>query len=175
MSASVIPGPLGLQAAHRAVDAGTLTRTAQPLPGIGPATVIELRAQATAPSQAVYSVDKAVKYIDANAHATSQGKCATYVRKAIEAGGGVIPLPRPVDAKDYGPVLAKLGFAKIPAVTYAAQRGDIAVLQPPKGRVSGHIEMFNGSIWVSDFRQKADIYPGPAYRDQQVSYEIYRP
>lgn len=174
MSASVIPGPLGMQAAHRAVDAGTLTRTAQPLPGFG-LVVIELSTEFTSQSQAGYSVDKAVKYIDANAHATSQQKCATYVRKAIEAGGAVIPLPRPVDAKDYGPVLAKLGFTKIPAVTYAAQRGDIAVLQPPKGRTSGHIEMFNGSIWVSDFRQKADIYPGPAYRDQQVSYEIYRP
>ncbi len=174
MSASVVPGPLGTQVFLRAVDTGTLTRTAQPLPGIRPAA-IDPSTKSAAQPQTNYSVDLAVKYIDANAHPISQSKCAMYVRKAIEAGGGVIPLPRPLDAKDYGPVLAKLGFAKIPAVTYAPQRGDIAVLQPPKGRTSGHIQMFNGSIWVSDFRQKADIYPGPAYRDQQVSHEIYRP
>jgi hypothetical protein len=168
------PGPLGLDSNSFGIDYGTLMRVLAPVPTLLPESPPQTAEPAAKPLN-TYSVDAAVKHIDAHGHTKSQGKCARYVREAIEAGGARIPLPRPVYAKDYGPVLAKLGFTKVPAVAYSPQRGDIVVLQPPKGQIAGHIQMYNGSKWVSDFIQGTDIYPGPAYRKEQVSHEIYRP
>lgn len=168
------PGPLGLDSNSCGIDFGTLMRVVTPCPTFVP----EKPEQALlAPAGGVpgYSIDAAVKHIDASAHTKSQGRCARYVREAIEAGGLKIPLPRPTFAKDYGPVLSKLGFSKIPAVAYSPLRGDIVVLAAPSGQVAGHIQMFNGTKWVSDFVQGTDIYPGPAYRKEQVSYEVFRP
>lgn len=168
------PGPLGLDSNSCAIDYGTLMRVLTPCPTLlpeAPAQAPVVQAKAV-PS---YSIDAAVKHLDSQAHTKSQGKCARYVREAIEAGGAKVPLPRPVYAKDYGPVLAKLGFVKVPSVAYSPQRGDIVVLQPPSGQVAGHIQMFNGTKWVSDFIQGTDIYPGPAYRKEHVEHEVYRP
>lgn len=169
------PGPLGIDSNSCGIDFGTLMRVVTPCPTFIAETPPQTVTPAAAGGVAGYSVDAAVKHLDASAHTKSQGRCARYVREAIEVGGAKIPLPRPVYAKDYGPVLAKLGFTKVPAVAYSPQRGDIVVLQPPSGQVAGHIEMYNGSKWVSDFIQGTDVYPGPAYRKEQVSYEVYRP
>jgi len=124
-----------------------------------------------------YSVEKAVAHLDENAHDKSQSSCARYVRLAIEAGGGNIKPPNPLSAKDYGSKLTEIGFSKIDTAGYAPQKGDIVVFQAPSASPHGHIQMFNGTIWVSDFRQHdaSDIYPGSKYREEKVSYEIYRP
>jgi len=126
-------------------------------------------------SPAKFDVEAAISHLNDNAHDTSQGACAKYVRQAIEAGGVTIPAPRPLYAKDYGPKLTELGFKKVDAKDYVPQKGDVIVLEPPKGQTAGHIEMYNGTTWVSDFTQRDDIYPGPAYRKEKVAYEIYRP
>lgn len=172
MAGASIPGPLGSSSNNPPIDAGTLALTATPSPASAPAT-----AGNTAPAAAKkkYSIDDAVKHLDANAHDKSQGQCAKYVRQAIEAGGVTISLPRPLYAKDYGAKLAELGFGKIVAEGYTPQKGDIIVLQPPTGQSAGHIQMYNGSTWESDFVQGTGIYPGPAYRKDEVAYEIYRP
>lgn len=123
-----------------------------------------------------FNLNKAIAALDNNAGAASQGQCAKYVRLAIEAGGWKIPSPRPLYAKDYGPKLLEIGFKEIPADGYKPKKGDVVVLQPPKGEKAGHMQMWNGSRWVSDFRQKTnDIYPGPAFRKEKVAYAIYRP
>ena len=67
------------------------------------------------------------------------------------------------------------GFKKVEAADYIPQKGDVIVLQPPEGEEAGHIEMYNGTNWVSDFVQGERIYPGPAYRRDKVAYEIFRP
>jgi hypothetical protein len=123
-----------------------------------------------------YDIDKAVKYIDDHAKEKSIGRCAEYVRLAIEAGGIPINEPRPHDAKDYGKRLLEIGFTKVDIQNYKEKKGDLAVLQPPSGERSGHLQMYNGEIWVSDFRQlRPGIYPGPKYREGKVAYEIFRP
>ncbi len=66
---------------------------------------------------------------------------------------------------------------------YLPDKGDIAVFQPPdKEHEHGHIQMYNGKIWVSDFKQegKDGFWPGPAYRQQSYmnkkdSFAIYHP
>ena len=41
--------------------------------------------------------------------------------------------------------------------------GDISVLPQNEKSHFGHIAVWNGKLWVSDFRQNS-IYPGSAYR-----------
>lgn len=174
MAGASIPGPLGSSTNNPPIDPGTLALTATPSPAT---TSIPAATGNAAPAAAKkkYSIDDAVKHLDANAHDKSQGQCAKYVRQAIEAGGVTISQPRPLYAKDYGPKLAELGFSKIAAEGYTPQKGDIVVLQPPTGQSAGHIQMYNGSTWESDFVQGTGLYPGPAYRKDEVAYEIYRP
>lgn len=108
---------------------------------------------------------------------TSVWKCAKYVRWALEAGGmktwGTAKIDqRPNSAKDYGPFLLHKGFKEVPKGNY--QKGDISVIQNlSAAKPHGHIAMWNGENWVSDFVQNT-LYPGQAYRDAEPSYKIYR-
>ncbi|MDC0711407.1 hypothetical protein POL68_23250 [Stigmatella sp. ncwal1] len=122
------------------------------------------------------NVDRAVAHLNANAYAESQRDCALHVRRAIEAGGVRLDVnTRPGSAKDYGPYLGRHGFTPVDTQNYVPQRGDVAVIQPyPGGSAAGHIAMYDGTQWVSDFRQR-DMWGGPGYRREQPPYEIYRP
>lgn len=103
----------------------------------------------------------------------SLGHCAEYVRKAVEAGG--VRLSRHLSAKDYGSSLAAAGFTTSPAFNETqAQLGDVAIVQPIEGHPHGHMCMFDGSYWVSDFVQTRGVYPGPAYRRVKPAFSIYR-
>lgn len=97
--------------------------------------------------------------------------CATYVRKAIYAGGIIVTNTR--NAKDYGPMLEAAGFRKISA-TQPPQLGDVVVIQPYKGgHPAGHMAIYDGQAWYSDFKQR-DFWGGPGYRSAQPSYQMYR-
>ncbi len=162
--------------------------------GIQPHSLDDAAARLESVSQAIeqedpksaFDVDKAVTELNANAHNKSTGYCALYVRKALEAGGMEILLSeRPAAAKNYGELLMAKGLSVIDKKGYVPNKGDIVVLQPYKAQSSqaGHIQMYNGSQWISDFKQRYDnpnnrvnnLYPGPSYRREKVEYEIYRP
>ena len=60
------------------------------------------------------------------------------------------------------------------------KKGDVVVLQGYPGGTSdargipyGHIQMYNGSNWVSYWRQKS-IWPGQGYIDNRPAHQIYR-
>jgi hypothetical protein len=124
----------------------------------------------------MWNKSKAVEHLNSNAKATSMGQCAAYVRTAIEAGG--LQLHHHVSAKDYGSSLLRVGFRKIvdahATKQYIHQAGDIAIIQPIDGHPHGHMAMFNGTRWVSDFVQNHGVYPGHSYRLLQPTYAIYR-
>ncbi|MDE1148051.1 MAG: hypothetical protein PW843_15730 [Azospirillaceae bacterium] len=117
------------------------------------------------------------KFVDyLNKHTTGlygEGKCATHVRKAIEAAG-LNPVGHPIDAKDWGPTLIRLGFTIISNDNYTPMLGDIAVIQQTSTSKPGHIEGYDGTHWVSDFVQPQGFWPGPIYRLEKPSYAIYR-
>ena len=119
-----------------------------------------------------YDGNRAANYADSHAQPNSTGNCAKYVRKALEWGGA--ELGRTHYAKDYGPVLEEAGFQVIQT---PPRKGDVVVIQPAPGHPSGHMAIYNGTVWVSDFPQNAGpqgFYPGPAYRTAQPAYRIYR-
>jgi type VI secretion system secreted protein VgrG len=119
-------------------------------------------------------VDKATKHLDDNAGSKSKHKCAKYTRQAIEAGG--VKLARQEDAKDYGSSLKSAGFDNVANQdsygSYAPQKGDVVVFQDVPGHSSGHMAMYDGDQWVSDYKQNS-IYPANAYKDGD--FAIYRP
>lgn len=123
-----------------------------------------------------YNIDNAVNYL--NEHAYPQyskatcGNCARAVRLAVEAGGVNTDLrPSSFSAKDYGPYLEKWGFRP---VNGSPERGDVRVMQNyPGGSPHGHMDMYNGERWVSDYMQNG-LWPGPGYREHKPIYQIYR-
>lgn len=100
-----------------------------------------------------------------------QGKCATFVRRALEAGG-LSTAGHPASAKDYGPFLERHGFTRLAGAGYVPMVGDIAVMPGNDSSADGHVEGWDGRNWISDFVQNA-IQPGPSFRKKGV-YVVYR-
>ena len=100
------------------------------------------------------------------------GKCATYVRLALEAAG-LSTDPHPPYAKEWGPTLERLGFTTVSQTGYTPQTGDIIVMQQTSACIYGHMEGYDGSNWVSDFVQR-ELWPGPSFRAEKPAYAIYR-
>lgn len=109
-----------------------------------------------------YSNAKAVEYLTSHAKDHSQNACALYVRRAIGAGGCPTFL-QPPSACDYEMFLPDLGFVKVSEKGYAPQIGDVVVFSAIKGHKHGHICMYNGTQWISDFKQRS-MYSAAAYK-----------
>ena len=120
--------------------------------------------------------EKFTAHLRKNSARRSLGKCARKVREALEAGGGKTK-GHPVDAKDWGPTLLRMGFREILAEDpdmFIFMKGDIVVIQPfAKGNPSGHIAAYDGKIWISDFKQR-DFWSGQGYRENKPSHVFYR-
>jgi len=120
-----------------------------------------------------FDIERAISHARLRARPTSRGECATYTRQAIEAGG--IRLDRTPHAKNYGASLERAGFVRVST----PRRGDVVVIQAPsscsreESCFSGHMAIFDGISWVSDYVQR-ELYPGPRYRQDRPSYYIYR-
>ena len=135
---------------------------------------VEAKAEGNTKKQG-YDIDKAVNAINENAESSSTGYCAKYVKFALEAGGlsGFWG-----NAKDYIEQLSQKGFTTIASTNYVPQKGDIVVIKDFQGKVKnhpyGHIQMYNGSKWVSDFVQNRPFWPGQDYEDCKPDYVIFR-
>lgn len=106
-----------------------------------------------------------------------QGKCARFVRQALQEAGAQVPQPYAPGGKDFGPILLQLGFHAITVDnpdSFHFMRGDVMVMQPyTGGNPAGHVAGYDGSKWISDFIQ-TDFWSGPGYRAQRPSYVVYR-
>ena len=70
--------------------------------------------------------------------------------------------------------LLAVGFVALPAAEGFYAGADVAVIQPITGHPHGHMAMFNGTFWLSDFKQLHGLYPGPGYRCQKPPFTVYR-
>lgn len=111
-----------------------------------------------------YSNAKAVEHLTLHAKDHSQNACALYVRRAIGAGGCPTFL-QPPSACDYDMFLPDLGFVEVSEKGYAPEIGDIVVFSAINGHKHGHICMYNGTQWISDFKQRS-MYSASAYRSE---------
>lgn len=130
-----------------------------------------------------YDLSKAIEHLRKNAKDRSIGLCATYVRKAMWAGGlSFTPINY---AADYAPTLLRLGYlpfhattTKIIARDYSEFKpGDIVVWQASPGQSppAGHIQMYDGKQWISDFKQLT-FYPNSSETSpwRKVKYDLFR-
>ncbi|HLX54956.1 MAG TPA: hypothetical protein VKR58_13505, partial [Aquella sp.] len=103
----------------------------------------------------------------------------------IKAKGWAIP------AREEGSYLIKWGFKTVAPDkngNYDFHKGDIVVIQGYPGGTAdkngvpyGHIMMFDGTQWVSDFKQNVGgswpnggFWPGPGYRKYKPAFTVYR-
>lgn len=121
--------------------------------------------------QRVAAMVNALRY---NMVETSTGQCARHVRLALSAGGFDVR-DRPTSACDYGPFLLGLGWRKLPdtGTQKPLRPGDVVVLPALDNAPHGHVAMYDGEHWISDFRQR-DIYAGPAWRLSRSPLALYR-
>ena len=106
-----------------------------------------------------WNINKAIQKAESVKTRTSSGKCAMHVRQFLEAGGLDLT-GHPVSAKDYASFLPKIGFTRIASIASRTEQtkftendaipGDVAVMEHGQ---HGHICMFTGKHWVSDFIQ----------------------
>ena len=144
-----------------------------------------------------WNLEKSVTYLTKNAKPTYSppGECAAYVRLALEAGGLIVAIPKKhvgasgASACDYGDGLLAIGFKVVfnnrdiscEKIEFKPIAGDVAIYQSFEGHPHGHIQMFNGIQWISDFPQKnmypdqaPGLYPGRAYREAEIPLKMYR-
>ena len=97
----------------------------------------------------------AADYATKNAKEKSVGLCAKYVANAL-INKGNFTFDRQPSAYMYHTkgILTGLGFQEIQGGN--PMKGDIYVQEGTKTHPDGHIAIYNGSNWISDFKQKTD-------------------
>jgi hypothetical protein len=117
---------------------------------------VSLDGKVALPSNSAGALDKTQlsAWMDAHALSRSSHHCAMYCRLGLEAGGiSTADRPRSGDAGDYGPFLLRHGAQTVPQDSYVPQVGDVVVFDKTDQHPCGHIEMYDGRHWVSDFMQ----------------------
>ena len=114
-------------------------------------------------------IDKAVNHLVSNAKPKSSNWCAKYVANALEAGG--FKFTRQSSAYLYrtNGVLTNIGYREIPKPS-SFVKGDITVTDKNRYHVDGHIAMWSGSQWISDYFQKSEY----VYANNQPPIYYYR-
>ena len=115
-----------------------------------------------------FDKEKAVAYVTEHAEAKSRTWCAWYVMRALQAGGCPVYL---LPAYGYSWLLPRMGFTEVSREGYVPQKGDLIIFPAVGKHIWGHIQMWNGKQWVSDFRQK-NMMPAKAYN--KTDWKIYR-
>lgn len=111
----------------------------------------------------------AAQYATKHANEHSIGYCARYVANALEAAG--LKFQRQPSAYMYhrNGILSKAGFGLVSKGMqgYTPEIGDVCVVDRFNSHEHGHICIWNGKNWVSDFVQRTpNVYkdgPGPMY------------
>lgn len=112
----------------------------------------------TPPGKTGLDIDKAVASINSQP-LTNDGHCLRNVRRALAAGGINLSCGTDEYAGQCNGPLGSLGFQSLGGSDSGPQAGDIIVVSPVGKHTIGHIAMWNGSNWVSDFVQSNGEQP----------------
>ena len=119
----------------------------------------------------IYSIDMdaAVRHLVSHAYQSSTGWCAAYVADALEAGG--FRFTRQGSAYMYrtNGILKGIGYTEISRPGYF-QKGDITITDRNAYHEHGHMAMWSGSNWISDFVQYSEY----VYRSNQPPVYYFR-
>ena len=140
-----------------------------------------------------FSVDKAIAWLNKNAYSNWNAvptqcdsknreffwyRCATWIIRAINAGfddgKDHTVSTRSVDAKNDGPALESIGYQAVTGDVTTFEKGDIIIFQPSSASASGHIEMWTGTQFISDWKQGLNFYPNVNRTCEYPSFTVYR-
>lgn len=146
----------------------------------------------TSVDTSTYKPKDAAILADENAKPKSQGKCATFVWKAMAYGGGFTEIGsgvnnkriRPISACVYAKHMQHWGFYKVyegksgdDLNGFTPMNGDIAVIAGKDfytyhniGDSHGHIQIYYNGVWCSDYKSRTAW----AYPDKGRPYVIFR-
>ncbi|WP_245639998.1 CHAP domain-containing protein [Moraxella oblonga] len=138
------------------------------------ATPVQTQLQAQSQPQSASAISSgaapavAARLASRAAHGKSIGRCALYVRKALQSAGYNFT-PKPSAYQYAHGTLAGAGFTKISNQNYVPQVGDVVVFNRTAKNPHGHIQIYDGRGWVSDFRQ-----PKFSPYSQHNGYTVWR-
>ena len=115
-----------------------------------------------------FDKDKAAAYVTKHAETKSRTWCAWSVMRALHAGGCPAYL---LPAYGYEWLLPRMDFVEVSRTNYVPQKGDLIVFPAIGKHIWGHIQMWDGKQWVSDFRQM-NMIPAKAY--YKTKWKIFR-
>lgn len=128
----------------------------------------------SAKGDAEWDLDVLCSHAISNAKPKSTSKCALFVRRALEAAqlktwfsGGL------GDAKQMPARLVKMGWKSVGENLKSFKKGDIIVFQKtttPAGKKAGHVQIYTGKVFVSDFVQP-NVQP---VNGHNLPYTVYR-
>ena len=146
--------PMSSAAASTSITNGTLN-----VAGVTP-TVTDVESKpdpegATAAGGGSGRANAAADYATSHAHPKSTHYCARYVANSLQAAG--YKFERQGMAYQYvtNGILPKMGFSQVD-MGQPPRKGDISVIGPRRPGHAGHISIFNGENWVSDFIQRRE-------------------
>ena len=101
-----------------------------------------------------FNKNATIAHLNANALSASIGRCGVWVREALEAGDFWRTNHNLGSAHMWAGYLESRGVPTVPFdYNFQPRVGDIAVFGAVVGHPHGHIQMWNGQQWVSDFKQ----------------------
>jgi len=108
------------------------------------------------PTGLLAKAQKAADYARTHAHPKSTGWCAAYVADALLASG--FSFTRQASAYQYhtNGILKNIGFRLQSSKPNPLKKGDVAVHGSNGSHPHGHIQIYDGSKWYSDFVQNSE-------------------
>lgn len=119
-----------------------------------------------------FSVNAASTYLIEHAYKKSHNRCAWHVMCAMNAGGQPVPLLRACDYEWYFKRFLSTQFYEVSIDGYIPKKGDIVIFPKVDNHPYGHIAMWTGEQWISDFKQK-DIIVAKEYNKHDCTF--FRP
>ena len=114
-------------------------------------------------------LNKAVNHLVSHAHKKSIHRCAGYVAAALHAGGFKFKNQGSAYMYHTRGIMKKIGFKLIKRGN--PKKGDVYVQDRTKSHVHGHMAMYSGKQWVSDFFQNSDqVYSSDAGKRYYYRY-----
>ena len=115
------------------------------------------------------SIDDAVNYLVSHANSQSVRRCAAYVANALQAGGFRFTRQNSAYMYRTNGVLNSIGYRQIERPG-SFKKGDITVTDRNSAHPDGHIAMWSGNEWISDFVQHSEF----VYKSNQPPVYYYR-
>ena len=101
-------------------------------------------------------MDAAVKYLVSHAKPKSVHLCAGYVARALHAGGFHFKNQGAAYQYRTKGILKSIGYREI-SKPKSFKKGDITITERNSYHKYGHMAMYSGKQWISDFKQKSEF------------------